>query len=76
MGEHKRSFKNLIYTCRNITKEQAAEKIYRPIDRDLFLLDREQFKIKEAQRIINEQMVSNDLGFANRMFVFHNDELD
>ena len=41
MDDHQRSFKNLMHTCTNMAQKENAKKIYRPIDRDLFRLDRE-----------------------------------
>ena len=41
MDEPQRSFKNLMRTCVNMNNQEAAKKIYRPIDRDLMRLDRE-----------------------------------
>ena len=73
MNEHKRSFKNLMRSCVKMSNEEAAKKIYRPIERDLMRLDREQTKLKEAYRIIDDQHHISDITFANRLFIYHNE---
>ena len=65
-----------MHTCTDLSNQEGAQKIYRPIDRDLLRLDREQHKLKEAYRIIEDQIEITDLNFANRLFVYHNEEAD
>ena len=59
-----------MYTCTNLTKTEEAKKIYRPTDREKMRLDRQHDKIKEAYRIIDDQLEITDLNFSNRLFIY------
>ena len=59
-----------------MSNEEAAKQIYRPIDRDLMRLDREQTKLKEAYQIIDDQHEITDLVFSNRLFIYNNEQTD
>ena len=76
MDDHQRSFNNLMYTCTNLSKTDDAIKIFKPTDLEKMRLDRQHDKTKEAYRIIDDQIEITDLNFSNRLFIYHNEQMD
>lgn len=76
MQTHQKSFSNLIGDCNLTTKAHGAKSALKPIDCELLRVEREQMKLTEAYRIIEDQGDITDLAFSNRLFMYKNDLVD
>lgn len=67
---------SLIDNCNRTAKAHGARTMLKPIDCELLRVEREQMKLTEAYRIIEDQGDITDLVFSNRLFLYKNDLVD
>ena len=63
-------------TCAHTTKAHGAQRIYRPIGRELLRVNQEQSKLGEAYNLIEDHLDITDLEYANRLFMYKDSVLD
>ena len=50
--------------------------MFKPTEREILRVDRQQNKLKEAYEIIEDQIEITDLTFSNRLFIYKNEIFD
>ena len=63
-------------TCVDAKKAFGTGQIYRPIDREILRVRHEQTKLKEAYKIIEDQIEITDLAYSDRLFMYKNELAD
>ena len=67
---HKRDFKNIINACYHLEQEESSRDAYRPIDKEMLLVQHKQARLAEAYQILEQQAEMTDYDFKKQLFLY------
>ena len=76
MVTHKKDFKNIINACYHLEHAESSKDAYRPIDKEMLLVQHRQEKLAEAYQILEQQAEMTDFDFKKKLFLYQNSVLE
>ena len=74
--QHKKDFKNIIRACYHLEQAESSKDAYRPIDKEMLLVQHRQEKLAEAYQILEQQAEMTDFDFKKKLFLYQNSVLE